>query len=604
MNIQKRISVGDLKVRPYDSTSKIATEFPGAELFDNRNHFLLFPHQTHVAVYMSLINEQALKTTPKGIKISVLSVTLRDVSDDDRVVGARSITNFSMSRDEFIRDERLDIYVPSGDIDPYHLCRITVEACGTELKSREIRFFSLKELRLPTKWYFPIEGGVILDRPSERVASPGARLDNELYVEFLLDKKLPDTIAKLPEVEIGLVRPDGTSERHLLVPVERYSEFDDEEALVVRRLFSIEPEVKGVYRVELRCMGYVFASFLFSNEGPVVEIPWKDEELTQRTGAEGSAYPVVFREMVEKHKALYDKKPNDEPCEHVDEAFGLDNLVGLTSIKQRVSQYTALMRFNRMREDAGFSSLSLPLHSMFLGSPGTGKTTVAKILGSKLRELGVLSKGHVVVRERATLVGKYYNSESENTLAALEEAEGGILFIDEAYQLCQPDDPKDPGRFVIETLMTALADESKRDWMLILAGYTEPMQQLFDINPGLRSRIPQSNIFTFEDFNERELMEIAEGYLRRNHFMLGEQARSRLSTRLAEDYARRDDEFGNARHVINLITSSIIPAMASRVSQLSNPDREQLMTILPADIPACAPQPTYLREYRRVGFAV
>lgn len=241
---------------------------------------------------------------------------------------------------------------------------------------------------------------------------------------------------------------------------------------------------------------------------------------------------------------------------------------------------------------------------MFLGSPGTGKTTVAKILGGKLRELGVLSKGHVVVRERATLIGKYYSSESENTLAALEEAEGGILFIDEAYQLCQPDDPKDPGRFVIETLMTALADESKRDWMLILAGYTEPMQRLFDINPGLRSRIPQSNIFTFEDFNEAELMEIAEGYLRRNHFTLDEQARHRLCRRLAADYANRDADFGNARHVINLITTSIIPAMASRVSQLSDPDREQLTTILPADIPDCEPQPTYLRGYRRVGFAV
>ena len=606
MDINDKISVGDLKIRPYDSTSKIASEIPGAELFDNRNHFILFAHQTHVAVYMSIINKLALKSTSRGVKVGILAVTLRDIDDDDRAVGARNIVNFAMSRSEFMRYERLDVYVPATDINPYHRYRVTVEAGRMELESREIRFFALKELRLPTKWYSPLKGSVLIGWPEYYgVASPGSGLGNEAVVEFQLENMLPVEIHSLPEVEIALIRPDGVEERQLLIPSRLSADDDDRKLLSVRWSFDINHEVKGVYCACLRCMTYVFATFLFSNEGAVVENPWTAEELKQRTVTDASMFGRAFGDMVEKHGSVPDEMPDTtEEAPDGNKAPGLDDLVGLASLQQRMAQYTALVRFNRLREDAGFSSLSLPLHSMFLGSPGTGKTTVAKILGSKLRELGVLSKGHVVVRERATLIGKYYSSESENTLAAIEEAEGGILFIDEAYQLCQPDDPKDPGRFVIETLMTALADESKRDWMLILAGYTEPMQRLFDINPGLRSRIPQSNIFTFEDFNGPELMEIAEGYLRRNHFTLDEQARHRLCRRLSADYANRDADFGNARHVINLITTSIIPAVASRVSQLSDPDKEQLTTILPADIPADVPQPTYLRAYRRIGFAV
>lgn len=139
----------------------------------------------------------------------------------------------------------------------------------------------------------------------------------------------------------------------------------------------------------------------------------------------------------------------------------LASLTGLKAVKNKLAIYEKLVGFNKLRADNGLAVPSLPLHAMFMGSPGTGKTTVAKMMGAMLHRAGVLSSGHVIVKERSTLMGPNYSNEETNTLQAIEDAQGGILFIDEAYQLYQPNDPRDPGKFVIETLLNALADESK-----------------------------------------------------------------------------------------------------------------------------------------------
>lgn len=278
----------------------------------------------------------------------------------------------------------------------------------------------------------------------------------------------------------------------------------------------------------------------------------------------------------------------------------LQNLTGLETVKAKLRTYEKVVQFNRLRRENGLPDTSLPLHAMFLGSPGTGKTTVARRMGLMLRRAGVLSRGHVVVRERSSLLGPNYSNEETKTLEAIEEARGGILLIDEAYQLYQPHDPRDPGKFVIETLMTALADESQRDWMLILAGYPDEMRCMFDMNPGLKSRIPESNIYIFDDFTETELMEIAERYFARNRFTLTPAARTALAGRLSADYARRTKSFGNARHVMNLIQTEILPAMAVRVMSIKNPTRQTLTAIKAADIPA--PLQTTDPSHPRIGY--
>ena len=134
--------------------------------------------------------------------------------------------------------------------------------------------------------------------------------------------------------------------------------------------------------------------------------------------------------------------------------------------------------------------------------------------------------------------------------------------------------------------MTALADDSRRDWMLILAGYTDEMKRMFEMNPGLKSRIPDSNIYVFEDFTEAELMDIADNYLRRHNYTLAPDAHAALSQRLAADYSARDKNFGNARHVINMIQTEILPQMAVRVVSQPVITPESLSEIQACDIPA------------------
>ena len=144
-------------------------------------------------------------------------------------------------------------------------------------------------------------------------------------------------------------------------------------------------------------------------------------------------------------------------------------ITGLRSVKEKIITYDKIMRFCILRASKGLELFHSPLHAMFLGSPGTGKTTVARLMGKMLKKAGFLSSGHVVMKERSTLIGQYYSSEAEKALKAIQQAQGGILFIDEAHSLFQANDPKDPGKFVIEALMTALDDPDKDDWMLILA---------------------------------------------------------------------------------------------------------------------------------------
>lgn len=321
----------------------------------------------------------------------------------------------------------------------------------------------------------------------------------------------------------------------------------------------------------------------------------EEEEEKRQDEADDDSEEMPPSDNVQENENQEDALSADEPL-----LKSMDFLVGLDGVKTKLSEYEKVVRFNRMRYDQGLPIMSAPLHAMFLGSPGTGKTTVAKMMGMMLRRAGMLSKGHVVVKERADLIGIHYGEEERNTQEALNEAEGGVLLIDEAYQLYQPHDPKDPGRFVIESLLTALADESRRNWMLILAGYPDEMRRMFEMNPGLASRFPESNIYVFEDLDEGELMQVAERYFAEYEYELSSEARELLARRIASDYAARNRSFGNARYVHNLIQTAILPAMAARVVDSGISDRSSLTTVLPADIPA--PLPIIPRGRRPVGF--
>ena len=271
----------------------------------------------------------------------------------------------------------------------------------------------------------------------------------------------------------------------------------------------------------------------------------------------------------------------------------LKSLIGLSQVKEKMATYRDMVRMAIQRRQNGLSVPPFSLHTAFMGNPGTGKTTVARLYGAMLKELGLLSSGHVVYKERSLLTGQNYSSEQELTLQAIKEAQGGVLFIDEAHNLYNPNDPRDPGKNVIQTLLTTLSDEQKNDWALLLAGYPDGITRLFSIDQGLSSRIPEQNRYYFQDYTADELMQIADSYCIRHNYFLSEEAREALRMKIRHDYRLRDEKFGNARYVTTLLTSEILPAMASRLARRSPVSLFDMLTIEREDIPS--PQ---LKDYK------
>ena len=275
----------------------------------------------------------------------------------------------------------------------------------------------------------------------------------------------------------------------------------------------------------------------------------------------------------------------------------LDKLVGCADIKRRMDELVALTSYNRMMQDAfpNGKKHDVSLHSVFLGRPGTGKTTVCKIFGSLLRQAGALSKGHVVVCNRGTFLGTLWGDEERSVRQVVAMAQGGVLMIDEAYLLNGKHD-HDPGKLVIQLLMNILADETQRDIAVVLCGYKEPMMRLLDSNPGLYSRFP--NKFEFTDFTVDELLEITRRRIKDYDYTFTVQAWEKYSKMLAQAHQMRDPEtWGNARFVANQLERIYIQH-ATRCVRQSPMDKQDLLKIIPDDIlPLEIP-----RQKTKIGF--
>lgn len=235
----------------------------------------------------------------------------------------------------------------------------------------------------------------------------------------------------------------------------------------------------------------------------------------------------------------------------------LDALIGLTEIKQKVREHAQYLKFLQLRREKGFQEKEeLNIHSVFVGNPGTGKTTVARMMGQLYRSMGLLSKGHVKEVDRSDLVGEYIGQTAPKVKEAIEAARGGILFIDEAYSLARsPEDNKDFGKEVIEMLVKEMSN-GPGDLAVIVAGYPREMKTFLDSNPGLRSRFKMH--FEFRDYLPQELIRIAEYACQEKEIELDEGAKALLSEYIVEAYRRRDRSFGNARFVNDLLDKAKI----------------------------------------------
>lgn len=263
----------------------------------------------------------------------------------------------------------------------------------------------------------------------------------------------------------------------------------------------------------------------------------------------------------------------------------LDELIGLEELKKEVKNHIDYLNFLKLRQEKGLKdSERINLHSVFTGNPGTGKTTVVKLLGQIYKSMGLLSKGHVKEVDRSQLIGEYIGQTAPKVKKAIEEAKGGILFIDEAYSLArEADDSKDFGKEAIEVLIKEMSDGSK-DLAVMVAGYPHEMDVFLKSNPGLRSRF--ANYFHFEDYLPDELHAIAVTYAKQKNVKLTETADFTLGEQLMEGFRNRDRSFGNARYAISIIDEAKmnLGLRLMKRADLRELDNEALSTIDEEDI--------------------
>lgn len=264
---------------------------------------------------------------------------------------------------------------------------------------------------------------------------------------------------------------------------------------------------------------------------------------------------------------------NDEEGNH--ESFDdvlqrLDQLIGLDEIKKKVREYANYIQFLKLRREFGFSEeQDINIHSVFIGNPGTGKTTVAQMMGKIYRKMGLLSSGHVHPVDRVDLVGEYIGQTAPKVKEAIEKARGGVLFIDEAYALARTnDDTKDFGREVIEILMKEMSN-GDGDLAVITAGYPKEMLHFLNSNPGLKSRFKL--VYRFPDFMPQELAKIAQYACDRKGIKLTAAARKHILYLITEAFRKRDRTFGNARFVFDLLDQAKIN-LGLRIMRKSNHD--------------------------------
>lgn len=257
----------------------------------------------------------------------------------------------------------------------------------------------------------------------------------------------------------------------------------------------------------------------------------------------------------------------------------LDNYIGLTSVKQEFYNIANFIKVQLLRQSKRLKTIPISYHYVFTGNPGTGKTTMARVLADLYKELGVIGKGQLIETDRSGLVAEYVGQTAVKTNAKIDEALGGVLFIDEAYSLTQGG-KEDFGNEAITTLLKRMEDE-RDNLIVVLAGYPDEMKTFIDSNPGLQSRF--NRYINFEDYTAKELFDIFGRYCEENQYELSPEAQILLENLLQNAYETRDRNFGNGRFVRNMF-EKVCQKQADRIIKIKDPTQKEMTLILPEDL--------------------
>ena len=327
-------------------------------------------------------------------------------------------------------------------------------------------------------------------------------------------------------------------------------------------------EIKEITSRFLKGCGCLTVGFVLLCILLAIFVPDNDEKSTDE--------PAQGTEQVEKQDSVVVNEPLEgDPYKELDE------LIGLQQVKDEVRSLANFVKLQKQREAQGLKTPKMSYHLVFTGSPGTGKTTVARIVARIYKDLGVLKKGNTVETDRSGLVANYVGQTATKTNAIVDSALNGVLFIDEAYALVpEGNNSQDYGLEAISTLLKRMEDDRDK-LVVIIAGYTNEMKRFIDANPGLQSRF--NRYINFPDYSAAELVDIFKMYMKKNQYTLAPDAEAYLKERFDYAVAHKDRNFGNARYARNVFEKSI-QQQANRLAGRSNLSNKELAELTVEDL--------------------